>query len=124
MSPRTATGSLTDADVITAIRANHLKVNISEWPEDVQHWGRAWVDPGGAIFGPGPYVKLPVGDDADGVVIRVYAPARRRRRLAERWTRRSEVKPCARVIIGSDSAEAIYRAIWKRDATRVTHGHR
>ena len=77
---------MTDVDVINAIRRCHLQANISEWPEDQQHWHRAWVDPGAALFfRNGPYVKLPVGDGAEGVVIRVYAPERLRRRLAAQW---------------------------------------
>lgn len=79
---------MTDIDVINAIRRCHLQANISEWPEEQQHWNLAWVDPGGSIFGDGPYVKLPVGDDADGIVIRVYAPARLHRRLAAQWVRK------------------------------------
>jgi hypothetical protein len=83
---------MTDADVIAAIRANHLKANICD-PYYVRHyWDEAWVDPGGTIFGHGPYVHLPVdlltlegSDDTDRVVIRVYAPAKLRRRLAKCW---------------------------------------
>ena len=41
-------------------------------------WGCAWVDPGGTIFGPGPYLKLPcTGDNLDLVdttTHRVFAP--------------------------------------------------
>lgn len=85
---------MTDAEVIAAIRANHLKANIRN-PYYVRHyWDRAWVDPGGTIFGPGPYVKLPVdwlwaegSDKTNEVVIRVYAPARLRRKLAAQWKR-------------------------------------
>jgi len=81
---------LTDAAVIEAIRMNHLKANISNPYYVRHHWDQAWVDPGGTIFGLGPYVKLPVdwlirdgGDETSRVVIRVYAPARLRRRLAK-----------------------------------------
>lgn len=77
---------MTDSDVIAAIRKHHLKANIADLPADAdQHWSRAWVDPGGSIWGEGPYVKLPVSYCGDEYVIRVYAPARLRRRLAARW---------------------------------------
>jgi hypothetical protein len=84
---------MTDADVIAAIRANHLEANLSNRYYVRHHWDRAWVDPGGTIFGPGPYVKLPVdlatndepNSPTEEVTIRVYAPARLRRRLARLW---------------------------------------
>lgn len=84
---------MTDADVIAAIRANHLETNISNRYYVRHHWDRAWVDQGGTIFGPGPYVKLPVdlatndepNSPTEEVTIRVYAPARLRRRLARLW---------------------------------------
>lgn len=76
---------LSDADVIAAIRTQHLKANISAVPESCQVWGRAFVDPGGSIFGAGPYVKLPVVCDNEKIIIRVYAPERLRRRLAKQW---------------------------------------
>ena len=86
---------MTDAAVIAAIRANHLKANIHNRFYVRQYWDRAWLDPGGTIFGPGPYVKLPVdwlraegSDETEEVVIRVYAPARLQRQLAKRWTRK------------------------------------
>lgn len=78
---------MTDAAVIDAIRRCHLKANISNRFIVRHHWGKAWVDPGGTIFGEGPYVKLPVDwlmDDSgrtERVTIRVYPPARLRRRL-------------------------------------------
>lgn len=87
---------MTDAEVIAAIRANHLQANISN-PYYVRHyWDEAWVDPGGTMFGPGPYLRLPVDwamDDSpnpktERVVIRVYAPARLQRRLAKLWERK------------------------------------
>jgi hypothetical protein len=82
--------SMTDAEVIAAIRANHLKANISNIYYVRHYWDEAWLDPGGTIFGDGPYVKLPVdwviqGDETARVVIRVYPPARLRRRLSKRW---------------------------------------
>lgn len=86
---------MTDAQVIAAIRKNHLKANISKFEDDPKFWGRpmwsqAWLDGGGTIFGPGPYVKVPIkGGDFDGTVQRVYAPARLQRRLAKLWVRRS-----------------------------------
>lgn len=82
---------MTDRDVIAAIRANHLKANIATCECDPKCWGRplwskAWVDRGGTIFGPGPYLHVPIrGGDRDGTVQRVYAPARLRRRLARSW---------------------------------------
>jgi hypothetical protein len=83
---------LTDAEVIAAIRADHLRANIAVPIYTRHYWDEATVDPGGSIFGPGPYVKLPVdmliqaGSDAtERVVIRVYAPERLRRRLAKSW---------------------------------------
>ena len=94
----TAGVSMTDADVIAAIREKHLKANIDMYEGNKAiydaklHWDRAWVDPGGTIFGLGPYVKLPVtfwewGQSVtDEVTIRVYPPARLRRRLTKLWT--------------------------------------
>lgn len=83
---------MTDSDVIAAVRKNHLKANIRNKFYVRHYWDLAWVDPGGTIFGPGPYVKLPVdwlvgdgGDATERVTIRVYPPARLRRRLAELW---------------------------------------
>jgi hypothetical protein len=85
---------VTDAEVIAAIRQCHLKANIRNPYYVRHHWADAWVDPGGTIFGPGPYVHLPVdwlvregSDETWRVVIRVYPPARLRRRLAQRWRR-------------------------------------
>lgn len=82
---------MTDADVIAAIQANHLKANIAKFERDPVFWGRpmwseAWIDRGGTIFGPGPYLHVPIqGGDFDGTVQRVYAPARLQRRLAATW---------------------------------------
>lgn len=87
--------TMTDADVITAIRRHHLKANIAAWEGyRYTHWNRATVDSGGTIFGPGPYVKLPItlrhrGRVVDELVIRVYPPERLRRRLAAAWKRRA-----------------------------------
>lgn len=91
-APRSeAAPSLTDADVIAAIRANHLKANIG-WCERKRsvtlHWDRAWVDPGGTYFGGGPYLKLPITNywgEGEETVHRVYPPARLMRRLAKIW---------------------------------------
>lgn len=101
---------MTTAEVITAIRANHLKANIG-WIEALgrrpRHpstgkpiaiqWNRAWVDPGGTIFGGGPYLHVPVrgywggGDSGrDDTVHRVYPPARLRRSLAAKWQWRAD----------------------------------
>lgn len=83
---------LTDADVLAAIRARHLKANIAgheQSARSVVHWEKAWVDPGGTIFGPGPYAKVPISfideDDGWSIVVRVYPPERLRKRLAKQW---------------------------------------
>jgi hypothetical protein len=95
---------MSDSEVIAAIRACHLKANIG-WIEDmgrrpkhqngrpiVIHWDQAWVDPGGTIFGHGPYLHVPITNywsEDEETVHRVYAPARLQRRLAKRWCRRA-----------------------------------
>ena len=82
-----------DAEVIAAIRRCHLKANIGHIERKrgvTLRWDMAWVDPGGTIFGPGPYVKLPITNywgGGESTVHRVYAPARLRRKLASAWTR-------------------------------------
>lgn len=80
---------MTDRDVIAAIRKTHLKANIDDATIVNHYWAEATVDPGGSLFGPGPYLKLPVDQyhagGLDRVVIRVYPPARLRRRLAHVW---------------------------------------
>ncbi len=83
---------LTDAEVLAAIRANHLKANIGgyESRDDVTiHWDQAWLDPGHTIFGAGPYAKARVStngyDSGWDVVVRVYPPERLRKRLAKQW---------------------------------------
>jgi hypothetical protein len=100
---------MTDAEVIAAIRARHLKANIAEFERAgfEMQWELAYLDPGGTIFGPGPYVKLPCrkqyertdiaffrgfglklgADDWDERVIRVYPPKRLRERLRREWVR-------------------------------------
>jgi hypothetical protein len=76
-------GGMTDAEIIAAIRKDHLKANIAAYEAHYAvHWDRARVDPGGTIFGPGPYLKVPVSWCDEELVIRVYPPARLRRRLA------------------------------------------
>ena len=81
------------ADIIAAIRQTHLKANIDQFEREPEKWGRpnweqAWVDPGGTIFGDGPYLKVPiVGGEWDGTVQRVYAPARLQRKLAKGLSR-------------------------------------
>ncbi len=86
---------MSDAEVIAAIRANHLKANIRNRCYVRHYWDQAWLDKGGTIFGPGPYVKLPVdwlvrdgSDETDRVTIRVYPPARLRRQLTKKWSPR------------------------------------
>ncbi len=80
---------MTDADVIAAIRKMHLKANIAEIERDpacTVHWNQATVDIGGTIFGPGPYLHVPIsGQGWDGTRRRVYPPARLQRRLTKRW---------------------------------------
>ena len=78
---------MTDAEVIAAIRRNHLQANISETYPRQRRWDLATVDPGGTIFGPGPYVKLPIERWDNTAPIRVYAPERLRRQLAKQWRR-------------------------------------
>ena len=100
---------MNDLEVIAAIRANHLKANIAELEKAgfEMQWEKAYLDHGGTISGPGPYVKLPCRlrydtqdrelfarfgivlkeTDWDERVIRVYAPERLRKRLAAQWER-------------------------------------
>jgi hypothetical protein len=83
---------VTTQDVIAAIRADHLKANVShhEFHQGiipcVIHWDRASVDRGGTIFGLGPYLHVPVAcsyfDADEETVIRVYPTARLRRKLS------------------------------------------
>ncbi len=95
-----------DFDVTAAIRANHLKANIARFeacPDTTVHWDATeehpvvvdgvplyvTIDPGGTIFGDGPYLKVPVtGEGWDGTRHRVYPPARLRRKLAKLWSPR------------------------------------
>lgn len=82
---------MTDAEVIDAVRADHLHANIADATIRRVHWDGATVDPGGSLFGPGPYLKVPADrqfntrGDTERVTIRVYAPARLRRKLAAKW---------------------------------------
>ena len=88
---------MTDTEVIVAIRKNHLRANIAEFDDNperaILHWDRAWIDPGGTIFGEGPYVKLPLTYNAEWygikeeITIRVYAPERLRKRLIRCWNK-------------------------------------
>ena len=98
---------LTSEQVLTAIRANHLKANIGAYERGLHgaelHWDRAWVD----SMGPGSiYATVPVTlwftpqeqehyktlvglepPPCDEIVVRVYPPARLARQLAARWQR-------------------------------------
>jgi len=86
---------VTDADVIAAIRADPLGINVAEIETHSRLlWEEAWVDPGGVAWGPGPYLKVPVvpldearpwRDVESARVLRVYAPERLRRKLAKQW---------------------------------------
>lgn len=78
-------GGMTGAEVIAAIRAKHLKANVSHLPADALEWDSAWVDAGGGIFGEGPYLKVPIRGHECGLVVRVYAHERLRKRLARDW---------------------------------------
>lgn len=82
---------MTDQDVIDAIRDRHLPC---EWPlepgPDADYrvdWDDATVDPGGTVFGPGPYlhVRIEMADGSDEWVIRVYPPEPLRQHLAAAW---------------------------------------
>jgi len=77
------------AEIVAAIRASHLKGSGVDGTERIVHWDRAYVDPGGTIFGPGPYLKVPItlltesGQPIDEITVRVYPPARLLRKLAK-----------------------------------------
>jgi hypothetical protein len=85
-------GLMTDAEVIAVIRVTHTWSNIKD-PLFVRHyWDKATLDPGGTIFGPGPYVHLPVDyianrqtGETERLVIRVYPSERVRRTLERLW---------------------------------------
>lgn len=102
---------MTDVEVIDAIRKAHLKANIDHCERDTERWGapqwdKAWLDPGGAIYGPGPYLKVPIrGGEWDGMVRRVYAPARLRRRLSRCWI--ATVSPEAREAGSADAVPTV-----------------
>lgn len=84
----TSREKLTDADIIAAIRNKHKRANLGyeKMDEFTVQWDEAWVDPGGTIFGPGPYLKVPIHHKGKYYcAVRVYAPERLRRSLAERW---------------------------------------
>jgi hypothetical protein len=82
---------VTTRQVIAAIRRQHLRANIAPCERNPRQWGRpewarAVVDPGRTIFGPGPYLHVPIrGGELDGMWIRVYPPERLRRQLAAAW---------------------------------------
>jgi hypothetical protein len=101
---------LCDREVLAAIRKSHYRAPYekrSEWDPKAPRlqWGAAWIDPGGVVFGLGPYAKVPVvewneekgqwvpygsrGEGATGgVVVRVYPkPERLRQRLHDQWDR-------------------------------------
>jgi hypothetical protein len=84
------TRPMTDADVLAAIRANHIKANIAHYEAGqeraVIHWDRAWLDGvGGSIYAKVPITSPEWGDD-DEIVVRVRPPARLLSRIAARWT--------------------------------------
>lgn len=76
---------------LAAIRATHLQANIGGHERGmtggVPQWDAAWLDPGGVIWGPGPYAKVPIhfpeGGSGWDIVVRVYPPERLRKRLAK-----------------------------------------
>lgn len=83
-----------EAQVIAAIRERHLKANVAEQEEmgRVVRWDLAYVDHGGTIFGPGPYLHVPIevtmaSDGVEGpghnFTVRVYPPERLRKKLAK-----------------------------------------
>ena len=76
---------LTPQQIIAAIQQMHLKANIGVYesnPFARIYWYEACIDPGGTIFGLGPYLKVPVTLDGERTVHRVYPPERLRKRLA------------------------------------------
>jgi len=75
---------MTDAEVIAAIKANHLQANVAQIERSgmTLNWDRAYVDPGGTVFGPGPYLRVYVNEDPS-MAIRVYPPERLRKRLVQ-----------------------------------------
>ena len=84
---------MTDAEVLDAIRAKHLKGIIGWYEEHPEQgrirWDEAWIDPGFGLTS-GPYAHVPItllANDrpCDEVVYRVRAPERLRRRLAAKW---------------------------------------
>lgn len=80
---------MTDAEIIAAIRAEHEPWDIDVWeasPVLRVRWDRASVDPGGTVFGPGPYLHVPVEGEDDEWSVRVYPPESLRRRLAQEPT--------------------------------------
>lgn len=86
---------MTEAEVLVAIRANHYRASLSGYEKRgaTVHWDKAWVDPGGVIWGLGPYAKVPITFDGDELVIRVYPPERLRKRLAAKWRPPGEQDP-------------------------------
>lgn len=84
---------MTDAEVIAAIRATHLKANIADYEADETwtiHWDQATVQSSDTIFGDAPYLRVPVTTWVidDPRVVRVHAPARLLRRLRDAWLSR------------------------------------
>ncbi len=88
---------MSDAEVIAAIRKRHKRYNIRVWERHPRRgtvrWERASVDPGGTIFGPGPYLHVPITMNPvwygceDEIAVRVYPPERLRKKLAKQWKR-------------------------------------
>lgn len=77
--------------MIDAIRKKHRRNNIGVWERHPERgtirWERAFVDGGGTIFGPGPYLHVPITMNPDWygcedeIAVRVYPRERLRKNL-------------------------------------------